>query len=153
MFDKLEKVKQRYNEIAELLSKPEAMSDQKEYIKLSKEYASLTEIIQAYDEYEKTKHEHESSKKLLFETNDAEIRDLFIRLNTNNIALNDQELRNSKFKGRFKQCAERLAPLQYQMFPMQQYLRSLHRHSSDYPAFHLPQRKCLHEIQVPPATF
>lgn len=44
----------------------------------------------------------------LSETNDAEIRDLFARLNSNNIALNDQELRNAKFKGRFKQAAERI---------------------------------------------
>ena len=42
-------------------------------------------------------------------TNDAEIRDLFTRLNTNNIALNDQELRNARYRGRFKQTAERLA--------------------------------------------
>ncbi len=45
----------------------------------------------------------------LSETNDAEIRDLFVRLNTNNISLNDQELRNSRYKGRFKQTAERFA--------------------------------------------
>ena len=45
----------------------------------------------------------------LSQTNDAEIRDLFERLNTNNIALNDQEIRNAKYKGRFKQAAERIA--------------------------------------------
>lgn len=45
----------------------------------------------------------------LSETNDAEIRDLFVRLNTNNFSLNDQELRNSRYKGRFKQAAERFA--------------------------------------------
>ena len=41
--------------------------------------------------------------------NDLEIRDLFARLNTNNISLNDQELRNARFVGKFKQAAERLA--------------------------------------------
>jgi hypothetical protein len=45
----------------------------------------------------------------LSETNDAEIRDLFTRLNTNNVALNDQELRNARYKGRFKATAERIA--------------------------------------------
>lgn len=45
----------------------------------------------------------------LSQTNDAEIRDLFTRLNTNNIALNDQELRNARYKGRFKIASERLA--------------------------------------------
>jgi uncharacterized protein with ParB-like and HNH nuclease domain len=45
----------------------------------------------------------------LSKTNDAEIRDLFERLNTNNIALNDQEIRNAHYMGAFKQLAERLA--------------------------------------------
>lgn len=45
----------------------------------------------------------------LSDTSDAEIRDLFVRLNTNNVSLNDQELRNSRYKGRFKQAAERFA--------------------------------------------
>jgi hypothetical protein len=42
-------------------------------------------------------------------TNDAEIRDLFERLNTNNIALNDQEIRNAKYRGAFKNLALKLA--------------------------------------------
>jgi len=45
----------------------------------------------------------------LSQTNDAEIRDLFTRLNTNNVALNYQELRNARYRGRFKQTAERMA--------------------------------------------
>jgi len=45
----------------------------------------------------------------LYDTNDAEIRDLFVRLNTNNFALNDQELRNARYQGKFKQASERLA--------------------------------------------
>lgn len=45
----------------------------------------------------------------LRKTNDTEIRDLFIRLNTNSLNLNDQELRNAKYKGTFKLLSERLA--------------------------------------------
>jgi len=45
----------------------------------------------------------------LRQTNDEEIRSLFTKLNTNNIALNDQELRNARYVGRFKNLAERLA--------------------------------------------
>jgi hypothetical protein len=45
----------------------------------------------------------------LGQTNDSEIRDLFERLNTNNIALNDQEIRNAHYTGVFKQMAERMA--------------------------------------------
>lgn len=76
MFDKLEKVKERYNEIAELLNKPETANDQKEFRKLSKEYSDLTDIVNAYDEYVKVKHQLEENKKLLYETNDADMKEL-----------------------------------------------------------------------------
>lgn len=76
MFDKLEKVKLRYAEIAELLSKPEITSDQKEFRKLSKEYSALTDIVNAYNEYILAKENFESTKKLSYETNDDEMREL-----------------------------------------------------------------------------
>ena len=47
--------------------------------------------------------------RMLQGASDPEIRDLFTRLNTNNIALNDQELRNARYMGKFKACCERLA--------------------------------------------
>lgn len=76
MFDKLEKVKQRYNEIAELLNKPETANDQKEFRRLSKEYSDLTDIVNAYDGYIRVKAQLEENKKLLYETNDAEMKEL-----------------------------------------------------------------------------
>ena len=47
--------------------------------------------------------------RFLRKTNDAEIRSIFAKLNTNNVVLNDQELRNARFTGKFKNLAERLA--------------------------------------------
>ncbi len=76
MFDRLEKVKKRYNEIAELLNKPGAMDDQKEYIRLSKEYSELTEIVSAYDEYIRLKTDIEKNKQLLYSTADPEMKEL-----------------------------------------------------------------------------
>jgi peptide chain release factor 1 len=78
MFDKLEKVKERYKEIGELLNKPETISDQKEFRKLSKEYSDLTEIVRAYDEYIKVKTELEANKKLQYETNDSDMKELAV---------------------------------------------------------------------------
>jgi len=88
MFDKLEKVKERYNEIAELLNKPETISDQREFRKLSKEYSDLTEIVNAYDEYNRIKKLVEENKQLLYSTNDAEMKEL---------ALAEQEELQNKF--------------------------------------------------------
>lgn len=47
--------------------------------------------------------------RMLNTTSETEIRDLFTRLNTNNMALTDQELRNARYQGKFKSTCERLA--------------------------------------------
>jgi hypothetical protein len=47
--------------------------------------------------------------RMLNTTSEADIRDLFTRLNTNNISLTDQELRNARYQGKFKVTCERLA--------------------------------------------
>lgn len=76
MFEKLEKVKARYNEIYELLAKPDITSDQNEFKKLSKEYSDLEDIVKAYDRYIRLKAEADENRNLLFETSDAEMKEL-----------------------------------------------------------------------------
>jgi peptide chain release factor 1 len=76
MFEKLENVKSRYQEISKLLSEPEIINNQNEFRKLSKEYSDLTEIVETYDLYLKTKAEIETNKKLLYETNDSDMKEL-----------------------------------------------------------------------------
>jgi peptide chain release factor 1 len=76
MFDRLEKVKDRYNELARLLNDPALANDQKEYAKLAKEYSDLTEIVNSYDEYNRLRGELEKNKQLQYDTNDAEMREL-----------------------------------------------------------------------------
>lgn len=76
MFEKLEKVKLRYHEISSLLSAPDITSHQDEFRKLSKEYSDLEDVVKSYDAYLKTKNEAEENKKLLFETNDMEMKEM-----------------------------------------------------------------------------
>src|SRR5689334_10552991 len=76
MFDKLEKVKERFKEITELLNKPETIADQNEFRKLSREYAELTDIVKAYDEYNKIKGELEANRKLQDDNTDADMKEL-----------------------------------------------------------------------------
>lgn len=101
MFDKLEKVKERYNEISEILNKPETANDQKEFRRLSKEYSDLTDIVNAYDEYIKVKAQLEENKKLLYETNDAEMKEL---------AANEQEELQNRFDKLEAEIKELLVP-------------------------------------------
>ncbi len=76
MFEKLEKVKSRYHEIAVLLAKEGITNDQNEFRKLSKEYSGLEDIVNAYNNYLQTKKEVEDNRQLLFETNDTEMKEL-----------------------------------------------------------------------------
>jgi len=51
MFDKVNAVEQRYNEIAQMLMQPDVVSDQELYKKLMKEHKLLTPLIEKFHEY------------------------------------------------------------------------------------------------------
>jgi peptide chain release factor 1 len=76
LFEKLEKVLTRYNEIAKLLAEPDIFKDQNEFRRLSKEYSDLTELVNTYGDYKKTLADVEQNKALLYETKDAELKEL-----------------------------------------------------------------------------
>ena len=76
MFEKLEKVKERHSELSEMLADPEVIRDQNEFKKLSKEFAGIGELVEAYDEFQKVEKNLEENKKLLYETNDDELKEM-----------------------------------------------------------------------------
>ena len=76
MFDKLEKVKARYNELADLLSKPEVTNDTNQYRKLTKEYADLQGIVETFEQYKSTKISLEENRQLFLDTTDAEMKEM-----------------------------------------------------------------------------
>ena len=101
MFEKLENVKKRYSEISDRLSLPETINDQKEFRKLSKEYSDLTDIVNDYNDYLKTKSEIEENKILLFDTKDFELKEL---------AKEEQEQLESKLESLENHIKELLVP-------------------------------------------
>lgn len=76
MFEKLNKVKSRYEEITELLSDPGITSNQEQFRKLSKEYSDLGEVVGAYDNYLAAKKQSEENRALLFSTTEQEMKEL-----------------------------------------------------------------------------
>jgi len=52
MLEKLKILEQKFKEISDLIIQPDIISDQKKYIKISKEYKDLKEIIDKKNEYE-----------------------------------------------------------------------------------------------------
>ena len=65
MFDKLENVEKRYEELNIKISDPEVISNQSEWKKLMKEHADIEDIVEKYREYKKTEKSIEELKEML----------------------------------------------------------------------------------------
>ncbi len=68
MFDKLKAVENRYEEIGELLTHPEVVSDNEQFKKLMKEHKELTPIVEKFREYSAAKASEAEAKEILNES-------------------------------------------------------------------------------------
>lgn len=76
MFDKLEDLLIRYEEIMGELQEPDVVNDQDRFRRLMKEQNDLTPIVEAYKEYKECKQAIEDSLLMLEEESDEEMREL-----------------------------------------------------------------------------
>ena len=76
MLDKLEAIKNRFDEVSEALVSPDVMSDMKKYTSLNKEYKELNRIVIKYLEYKNLLDNIESSKKVLATEKDQDFREM-----------------------------------------------------------------------------
>ena len=73
MIDKLRIVKQRFDEISDLIIQPDIMVDQKRYVKLNKEYKDLQKIVEKGDVYKSAISNLNEAKEIISEGSDAEM--------------------------------------------------------------------------------
>jgi len=76
VFEKLEKLKKRYEELTNLLSQPEIVSNFETYKALSKEHHELYEIVELYNKYLETLKTLNETKTFQREINDPELKEL-----------------------------------------------------------------------------
>ena len=76
MFDKLEDLVLRLEEVLNQLSEPDVASDAERFRKLMKEQSDLTPIVDVYKEYRQNQQNIEESLMLLDEESDEEMREL-----------------------------------------------------------------------------
>ena len=76
ILDKLEGVKERFEEVGRLLTASDVMSDMKKYIQLNKEYKELSPVVGAYKEYKNTLSNIGSAKEILSTEKDDEMREM-----------------------------------------------------------------------------
>jgi len=96
MFDKLDDILARYQEIEQELMNPDVVADQNHFRTLRKEHSDLTDIVEKYKEYKAVQKNIEESLKILEEENDEELRELAkeeLSVSKQNIAKIEEELK------------------------------------------------------------
>lgn len=76
MKDKLAAIKDRFEEVGQLIVQPGVMDDMKQYSKLSKEYSDLEKVVKKYTEYQEVESNLESAKALLETEKDPDFRQM-----------------------------------------------------------------------------
>ena len=76
MFDRLEDLVRRYEELMLELNDPSIANDQDRFRRLMKEQSDLAPIVETFQEYKKSKETVEDSLMILEEENDEEMREL-----------------------------------------------------------------------------
>ena len=76
MFDKLDFILEKYEELSKKVSDPDVIAKQKEWQKLMKEMSDLEPIVKEYTAYKKAKEELEEAKEILDMEDDEELREM-----------------------------------------------------------------------------
>ncbi len=76
ILEKLEEVLLRFKELEKLITEPGIIADMKRYIKLNKDYKTLEPVINAYNEYKNVLSNIDSSKDILSNEKDEELREM-----------------------------------------------------------------------------
>ena len=73
MLEKIEIIKQRFDEVSDLIIQPDIISDQKRYIKISKEYKDLKKILDRGELYKTLMSNLEEAQEIIADGSDSEM--------------------------------------------------------------------------------
>lgn len=76
MLDKLRIIKQRFDEVSDLIIQPDIISDQKRYVKISKEYKDLNSVMKVGDEYRGLLKNIEEAKEIIADGSDDDMTEM-----------------------------------------------------------------------------
>ena len=76
ILDKLEGLVSRFEEVSTLITDPSVISDQKRYVKLTKEYKELDDLMKARKEYIQLLGNIEEAKNILANETDADMKEM-----------------------------------------------------------------------------
>ncbi|WP_159022894.1 peptide chain release factor 1 [Formosa sp. L2A11] len=76
MLDKLQIVKQRFDEVSDLIIQPDIITDQKRYVQLNKEYKDLKALVDKREEYIELTENIKEADEIIADGSDAEMVDM-----------------------------------------------------------------------------
>jgi peptide chain release factor 1 len=88
MIEKLNIIQQRFNELSDLIIQPDIISDQKKYVKISREYKELKEIVNKKIEYELLLSNVNEANEIIKKESDNEM----IELANSELEINKQKI-------------------------------------------------------------
>ena len=74
MFERLDQIEARYEDLTQALASPEIMNDSAKYQKTAKAHSELTPVVEKYREYKDLKKGIADSKAMLIEEKDPDMR-------------------------------------------------------------------------------
>ena len=76
MFDKLDFIQEKYQELSEKVADPAVIADQKTFQKYMKEMSEMEPVVKAYEDYRRMQGELSDAKELIEIEEDEEVRDM-----------------------------------------------------------------------------
>ena len=73
MLDKVNIIKQRFDEVSDLIIQPDIISDQKRYVRLNKEYKDLRALMDKRDRYIELTNNLNEAEEIIADGSDAEM--------------------------------------------------------------------------------
>jgi len=73
MLDRIRIVRQRFNEVSDLIIQPDIIKDQKRYVQLNKEYKDLRKLLDIGEEYETLTNNIVEAEEIIADGSDAEM--------------------------------------------------------------------------------
>jgi peptide chain release factor 1 len=74
MFERLNQLEAKYDELNRALASPEVMNDSQKYQKTAKAHSEIADVVEKYREFKDLKRGIEESKAMLADESDAEMR-------------------------------------------------------------------------------
>ena len=93
MFQKLEDVEKKYEELTTKISDPEIISNQNEWKNYMKEHAEIEPIVLKYREYKQVKKQYEDAKEMLSDPDLKELAEIEMLENKEKLPIIEEELK------------------------------------------------------------